>query len=70
MFANQRGATGIGSIVGVALVMALSLFGTAMMVKVYRDGGASQLPSNTDLPSIPCTVVCPQGAQTLKARAG
>lgn len=62
MFANQRGTTGLGSILGVALVMALSLFGTAMMVKVYRDGGASQLPENS------CTVVCPPGAS--KARPG
>lgn len=60
MFANQRGTTGLGSIMGVAVVMALSLFGTAMMVKVYRDGGASQLPSNT------CTVVCPQGAAKVR----
>ncbi|MFT3714269.1 MAG: hypothetical protein QM817_41935 [Archangium sp.] len=61
MFANQRGSAGIGSIMGVALVMALSLFGTIMLVKVYREGGASQLPENGR-----CQVVCAQGV--VKAR--
>jgi hypothetical protein len=59
MFKNQRGTAGLGSIVGVAVVMALSILGTGLMVKVYRDGGASQLPGNGT-----CQVVC----GTAKAR--
>jgi hypothetical protein len=58
MFANQRGTAGFGSIVGVALVMALSLFGTIMLLKVYREGGASQLPDNGT-----CQVVCANGVK-------
>jgi hypothetical protein len=54
MFSNQRGSAGFGSIVGVALVMALSILGTGLMVKVYRDGGASQLRDANPT----CRVVC------------
>lgn len=53
MFKNQRGSIGVGSIVGVALVMAMAIFGTSMMVKVYRDGGDSQRFSGSS-----CQVVC------------
>jgi len=58
MFANQRGSAGLGSIVGVALVMLLSILGTGLMVKVYRDGNGTQHWGNGS-----CQVVCGQPAR-------
>lgn len=63
MFANQRrGSAGLGSITGVALVALLWLIGATLMLKTYREGGASalrQLPSS-------CEVVCQAPMTDLK----
>lgn len=57
MFANQRrGSAGLGSIGAVALVLAGWLITTGFLVKVYRDGGLSQLPEGGT-----CQVVCSSG---------
>ena len=54
MFANQkRGVVGLGSIVAVAAIMVGSIVGTGVMVKSYREGGASSLPAGTS-----CQVIC------------
>lgn len=56
MFANQRrGTVGMGSIGAVAAVMVAWLIGTGVLIKSYREGGASRLPPNTT-----CEVVCQQ----------
>lgn len=64
MFANQRrGTAGLGSITGVALVAILWAVGATLMLKTYREGGASavqqQLPSS-------CEVVCQVPVPELK----
>ncbi len=54
MFANQRrGTAGLGSLAGVAAVLVAWLIGTGVMLKTYREGGASLLPANGT-----CQVVC------------
>ena len=55
MFANQRrGTAGLGSIAAVAAVLVGWLIGAGVMLKSYREGGASVLPANGT-----CQVVCP-----------
>lgn len=53
MFANVRSSRGFTSIGAVAMVMAVWLMGAGMMVKVYKEGGASKAPSATG-----CELVC------------
>ncbi len=54
MFAYQRrGNAGFGSIGAVALVMTMWLMTTGVLVKVYRDGGVSQIPADST-----CEVGC------------
>ncbi|MDP1822406.1 MAG: hypothetical protein Q8L48_04165 [Archangium sp.] len=54
MFANQRrGTVGLGSIGAVAAIMVAWLIGTGVLIKTYREGGASRLPANST-----CELVC------------
>lgn len=54
MFANQRrGSAGLGSIGAVAVVMVAWLISTGVLVKAYREGAASRIPSGST-----CELVC------------
>ena len=44
------------SLVAVGAILAISLLSTGIMLKSYREGGASASPFNT------CHLVCAQGA--------
>jgi|GEM_PF-3914111 hypothetical protein len=60
MFANQRrGSAGLGSIGAVALVMVGWLVSTGLLVKVYRDGGASSGMTQGGT----CQIVCAGGVK-------
>ena len=60
MFANQRrGSAGLGSITGVVLVALIWVIGATVMLKTYREGGASLLPSS-------CAAVCQSVSSAVK----
>jgi hypothetical protein len=59
MFSNQRrGSSGLGSIIGVALVLAGFLGSAGLLAKVYRDGGVLQGAAG-------CELVCNQAGSTV-----
>lgn len=53
MFAMQRRDNGFVTLGAVALVLVAWLVGAGVMLKTYRDGAASRLPSDST-----CHVVC------------
>lgn len=58
MFANQRGSSGLGGIVAVALLIAMYLGSAGVMFKAYREGGASNHVNAPD-----CQLVCRPAAE-------
>ena len=42
MFTNQRGSAGLGSIIGVAALIALYLASAGLLWKSYREGGTRE----------------------------
>ncbi len=45
MFTNQRGSAGLGSIIGVAALVALYLVSAGLLWKTYREGGTGATSS-------------------------
>lgn len=53
MFAIQRSESGFISIGAVGVVLIAWLIGAGVMLKTYKEGGASRFPANST-----CQVVC------------
>lgn len=53
MFASQRKESGFISIGAVGVVLVAWLIGAGVMLKTYREGGASRFPADST-----CQVVC------------
>lgn len=60
MFTNQRGSAGLGSIIGVAALVALYLASAGVLWKAYREGGTSVTSG--------CQVACSQPILKTPAR--
>lgn len=53
MFATQRSESGFTSIGAVGVILVAWLIGAGVMLKTYREGGASRFPADST-----CQVVC------------